>query len=304
VKLPAYLGPGPVLILILVLILGGAYAGYWFFVAAKLQAGIVEWVAQQRAAGNAVTIADGSIGGFPLAFRRDFGAATLTIQGDAPLSVTAGSAVAEIRPWNLNHVIFAARDLSLTGAQGAYRAGAAGGSIDIPKTPPADYHQPFLGFDISAAQVTLPAGQRAVTAGPIETLAAQGAIMGPVAQGASLQDAIAAWAATGGVLELKHFSFAQAPLDLTGEGTLALDELLQPLGALTITAHGLTDTVVLLEQDGMIDARSAKTARLMADGLAKPDAAGKPRVSVSLSLQQGHVWLGPVKLARLPALRW
>lgn len=297
-KLPAYLGLG------LVLILGGAYTGYWFYVAAKLQAGVEAWVADQRAAGSALTIADGSIGGFPLSFRRDFGAATLTLQGEAPLSVTASSAVAEIRPWDLNHVIFAARDLSLTGAQGAYRAGEAAGSIDIPKSPPADYHQPFLGFDMTAAHVTLPDGQRAVTAEPIETLAAQGAVMGPVAQGASLQDAIAAWAATGGVLELKHFSFAQAPLDLAGEGTLALDELLQPLGALTINAHGLPETIARLEQDGMIDARSAKTARLMADGLAKPDAAGKPTVSVSLSLQQGHLWLGPVKLARLPTLRW
>jgi hypothetical protein len=298
VKLPAYLGLG------LVLILGGAYTGYWFYVAAKLQAGIGEWVTQQRAAGNEVRVGDGSIGGFPLTFRRDFGAAEMLLQGAAPAQIVAGSAIAEIKPWNLNTVIVTARDVSVSGGPGVYKAATLDGSIDIPKAPAADYHQPFLGFDLAATNVTLPEGQRAVTAGPIEQLAAQGAIMGPVAPGASLQDSIAAWAAIGGVLELKHFSFAQAPLDLTGEGTLALDELLQPLGALTIRAHGLTDTVTLLEQDGMIDARTAKTARLTADGLAKPDAAGKPTVAVSLSLQQGHLWLGPIKLARLPVLRW
>jgi hypothetical protein len=296
VKLPVYLGLG------LALVLGVAYTGYWFFVAAKLQAGIEAWVAEQRAGGNAVRVTEGSIGGFPLTFRRDFGAVEMLLQGATPLQIVAGSATAEIKPWNLNTVIITARDVSVSGAPGVYKAATLDGSVDIPKAPPADYHQPFLGFDLTSTNVTLPEGQRAVTGAAIETVAAQGAVMGPVPMAPDLATALAGWADAGGVLELKAFSFAQRPLDAAGEGTLALDEALQPLGALTVRAHGVAETVDLLEQESLIDARSAKTAKIMVQGLAKPDDTGRPRVDLSLSLQQGYLWLGPIKLARLPRL--
>jgi len=294
VKLPTYLGLG------LFLLLGGAYTGYWFFVAAKLQAGIEAWAAEQRASGNDVRFANGSIGGFPLTFRRDFGGAELLLQGTTPMQIVAGSVVAEIKPWNLNTVIVAARDISFSGAPGVYKAANINGSIDIPKAPPADYHQPFLGFDLTATHVTLPDGQRAVTAGPIGTLMARGAVMGPVPMAPDLGQALTGWANAGGVLELKAFSFAQTPLDAAGEGTLALDEALQPIGALTLRAHGVAETVDLLAREGLLDERNAKTAKIMVQGLAKPDDSGRPRVDLSLSLQQGYLWLGPIKLAKLP----
>jgi len=85
---------------------------------------------------------------------------------------------------------------------------------------------------------------------------------------------------------------------------VTLDEALQPLGALTIRAQGLADTIDLLARDGLIDAQAAKTGGIMAKGLAKPDAEGNPTVSVSLSLQQGYLWLGPIKLTRLPTAAW
>ncbi|WP_374655349.1 DUF2125 domain-containing protein [Dongia sp.] len=286
------------------LVLGGAYAGYWYYVAGRLQDGIDAWVEQQRAAGNEVAIADGSIGGFPFAFRRDFGAAEMRLQGGVAARIAAGSAIAEIKPWNLNTVIVTARDVSVSGAPGIYKAAALDGSIDIPTAPPADYHQPLLEFDLTATDVTLPEGQRAVTAGPIEALAARGAIMGPVPMAPDVGQALAGWANAGGVLELKSFNFAQAPLAAAGEGTLALDEALQPLGALTLRAHGVAETVALLQQDGLLDARNAKTALLMVNGLAKPDEAGKALVKISLSLQEGFVWVGPIKLAPLPRLNW
>ncbi|MBI2255021.1 MAG: DUF2125 domain-containing protein [Proteobacteria bacterium] len=297
-KLPTLLGLG------LILVLGAAYTGYWFFVAAKLQAGIEVWVAEQRAGGNDVRLADGSIGGFPLTFRRDFGAAEMLLQGAAPAQIVAASVIAEIKPWNLNTVIVTARDVSFSGSPGVYKAGALDGSVDIPKVPPADYHQPFLGFDLAAANVQLPEGQRAVTAGPIELVAARGAVMGPVPMAPDLGTALRGWAQAGGVLEVKAFSFAQKPLDAAGEGTLALDEALQPLGAITLRAHGVAETVDMLDRDGLLDERSAKTARIMVQGLAKPDDTGKAYVDLSLSLQQGHLWLGPVKLAKLPSFNF
>ncbi len=293
-KLSFYLGLG------LLLLLAGAYTGYWFFVAAKLQVGVEAWIAEQRAIGNDLRVAEGSIDGFPFTFRRDFGAAEMLLQGATPIQIVAGSAVAEIKPWNLNTVIVNARDLSFSGSPGVYAVANLDGSIDIPKTPPADYLQPFLGFDLTATNITLPEGQRAVTTAPIETLTARGAVMGPVPMAPDIGQALAGWANAGGVLELKAISFAQAPLEAVGEGTLALDKAWQPLGALTLRALGVTETVDLLASQGLLDEHNAKTAKIMIQSLAKPNNAGRPQVDLSLSLQQGYLWLGPIKLARLP----
>ncbi len=296
-KLPMFIALALVLIL-------GAYVGYWFIVAGRLQAGINDWVVAQQAAGVEVTIADGKVGGFPLRFRRDFGAATLSVTGAAPLKLAAQSLVAEMRPWDLNTIIFTGRDGSVDSAAGRYQAGAVEGSIVVPKAPPADYHQPFLGFDLRLLDIRMPQGTRAVTTEPIDWLSARGAIMGPVPQTGDLATSLAGWAQAGGIVELKDFAFVQPPLDLHGNGTLALDEAMRPLGALSVTATGLPETIALFEQDGMIDAGAAKTATLMAEGLAKTDEAGRKHVTVSLSLQEGYLWLGPAKLARLPSLGW
>ncbi|WP_374384788.1 DUF2125 domain-containing protein [Dongia sp.] len=289
---------------VLLLLICGGYTGYWFYVAGRLQTGIEAWIAQQRAAGIELTLAEGGIGGFPLAFRRDFGAAKLALAGPAPLGVETSSLVAEMRPWNINQIRFTAVSAKLAATPGLYQAAELSGEIGIPKAPPTDYHQPFIGFDLAAQDVTLPDGPRAVAASPIETLAVQGAVMGPVPQAANLTEALAGWSAAGGVLEIKSFTFVQAPLNAAGDGTLALDQNLQPIGALAVHAYGVAETLAQLEQDGLIDPNQAKTAKLIVGGLAKPDDTGKPRFDVSLSLQDGHLWLGPVKLARLPSFNW
>lgn len=296
----------PLVILCLgaVLILGG-YAAYWYYVAGRLQAGIEDWAQQQRALGHEIAFSQDAISGFPFAFRRDFQTSALTWhQGAFQLSATAEHVSAEMRPWDLRSVEFSARRVGLATPQGNYAAESVQATINLPAIPPMDYHQPLISFDTTVTALRLPPGQRAVTTEPIVKVAASGAIMGPVPASNNLHDAVAGWASAGGVIELKSFDFVQAPLTLAGEGTVTLDEALQPLGALTINAQGLPETIALLRRDGVIDAQAAKTGGMMAQGLAKPDAAGHQVVTVSLSLQQGYLWLGPVKLARLPALGW
>jgi hypothetical protein len=204
----------------------------------------------------------------------------------------------------LKTVTLAAVGVDLDVPEGVIAAETLSATIELPADMPADYHQPLLNFDVALSALRLPPGQRVVTEGVIEQAAATGAVMGPVPFATSPRDALSGWARAGGIVELKSFAFAQAPLTLAGAGTLSLDEALQPLGALTIRAQGLADTVALLDRDGMIDAQTAKTAGMMAKGLAKPDEAGHDVVSVSLSLQEGYLWLGPVKLATLPTLGW
>lgn len=227
--------------------------------------------------------------------------------GGAPQTarVRNGTARIQLQPsGQLKTAAIEANSVTVDSRAGTYAAEKALAAIELPATMPVDYHQPLLSFDLTVSTLTLPLSQRAVTDAPIEKLAAKGAIMGPVPASIDLPAAMMAWANTGGTVELKSFDFVQAPLILAGEGTVALDEALQPLGALTIRAQGLPETIDLLQRDGRIDARAAKTGGMMAKGLARPDEAGRQVVSVSLSLQQGYLWLGPIRITQLPSLRW
>jgi hypothetical protein len=176
--------------------------------------------------------------------------------------------------------------------------------LDLPPLTPRSHTDPFLTFALDFGDLVLPAGQRALTTGPIKQLAIAGTILGPIPADQPPRSAVAQWARNGGTVELSHFAFVQAPLDLAGEGTLALDANQQLLGALTIRAQGLTETIDLLAGEGLIEAKAATTGRMMAEGLAKTDDKGRKVVSISLSLQQGFVWLGPIRLVPLPVLAW
>lgn len=185
-----------------------------------------------------------------------------------------------------------------------YRVQDSNLAFSMPPLTPRSHTDELIGFDLALAGVALPPGRVALTAEPILHLAATGKILGPLPSGLPPRAALAQWAGAGGTLELTGFRFHQAPLDLEGEGTLALDKAQQILGALTIRAQGLSETIDLLESQGLIDPGSAKTGRLMAEGLAKPDDKGRKIVNVALSLQQGFVWLGPIRLTPLPVLTW
>lgn len=269
----------------------------------------------QPAADGALTISAARV----VATMRPWNLRVILFAGDAPAtvellsptqgarSITAGAVEGEIRllaNGRLEAIKLRALKLDVDDDGEFYKVEQANLGLSLPPLTPRAHTDDLLGFDLALEGLTLPAGRVALTAEQIEHLAASGRVLGPVPSGLPPRAAVAQWAAAGGTLELKSFRFHQAPLDLEGEGTLALDEAQQILGALTIRAQGLSETIDLLVGQGLIDPNSAKTGRLMAEGLAKPDDKGRKVVNVALSLQQGFVWLGPIRLTPLPVLTW
>jgi hypothetical protein len=226
-------------------------------------------------------------------------------QGQSVLSLGGGTGEVRLRAdGRLERAAIRARGAALTIVGRQYVAKTANLAIDLPALTPRSHQDPLLGFDLAFHGLGLPVGEEALTAGPIALAAVTGAVKGPVAAGQPPRVALAQWAEAGGTVELSHFAFAQAPLDLEGEGTLALDRDLQLLGALTLRAQGLTETIDLLAADGRIPGNAARTGRMMAEGLAKKDEQGRRVARVAISLQQSHAWLGPIRLFRLPILTW
>ncbi len=118
------------------------------------------------------------------------------------------------------------------------------------------------------------------------------------------RDALDAWRRDGGTVDIRQIALGWGALDVAGNGALALDAALRPLGAFTTEIRGYRAMLSALERTGKLRRREASGARLALDLLSKPDGNGGGRrvVTVPLTAQKGRLYLGPVRLLKLPPI--
>ena len=113
------------------------------------------------------------------------------------------------------------------------------------------------------------------------------------------------WRDAGGTLELADFSLVWGPLQIAGNGTLAVDDALQPIGAFTAQITGLDRLVTLLEKTGQMRPQQAAIARIaLAVFTRAPANGGAPQARVPVSIQNRQLSVGPIPLIRLPVINW
>lgn len=152
--------------------------------------------------------------------------------------------------------------------------------------------------------LTLPAETKPALGHRIDSLALDAAMMGHLAAG-PLRETLAAWRDEGGTIELSRLDMVWSDLVLDADGTLALDAEMQPMGAMTARITGFRQTVDALVAAGMVRPRDAITAKIVLGLLAKtPQGGGPPRITAPLTAQDGGLYVGPVKILRLPRIRW
>lgn len=234
--------------------------------------------------------------------------ASLRLPGDVSewrLTATALAGAIDLHGGGtLRSVTMAMQQPDLTLPDGIALASAAATiMLDQPETPPTDFNMPLGRVTLDVRSMALPAGTRLLTEDPVESLAVDATIKGPMTL-APLKDALAAWRDSGGVVDLDSFSFAQGPLGLTGNATLALDADLQPEGAGTVTSTGLGDAVEILIRDGVIPPDRALVARATVKALEKPGPDGRRQATIGLSLQNRTVSFGPAPLFALQRIEW
>ena len=161
-----------------------------------------------------------------------------------------------------------------------------------------------LDLNIDAAGLDLPPNTKAPLGQRIEKLHLVSQVMGMVPP-ALPREALAAWRDAGGVFQLRESEISWGPLWAAGDGTLALDQAMQPLAAGSLRAAGLMETLDALTAAGMVQPGPAKLAQFMFAAAARPPAeGGRPEVKLPLSIQNGFVYMGPIKLAPLQPIDW
>lgn len=130
------------------------------------------------------------------------------------------------------------------------------------------------------------------------------------ATGAELPEGINAqslrrWAGDGGAVDIKSLDVRHGVLGMAGEGTMALDGDLQPIGAFTAQISGFNDAVDALVAAGAAREQDGVLAKVVLGVLAKSPPGGGPKVvSLPLSLQDRKLSVGPIPLIRFKAIEW
>jgi hypothetical protein len=137
----------------------------------------------------------------------------------------------------------------------------------------------------------------------IDDLAFGVTVKGAVPDG-PLAQAIAAWRDAGGTIELDHLHLNWGGLGASATGTIALDQDLQPIGAFSGGIEGFDTILSALVEARRLGAEEAALAQIALSALAKPGPDGKPQITTSFTIQNGKMYLGPVKLGDPPRIIW
>lgn len=320
------------------------YAWWWFRLADGVRSGIDHWAEARRAEGWRVSFESLATGGFPGVVRirldqpriaapgrfdwqapsvtADIGPfeprrVVLDLAGDHRLAI-AGPA----RPHALDIGLGTARVELLVDATGGDSLHAALGDavvrevggkavsgesirLTVRRPPTAAGHDTAsVAFDAAVAGVHLPEDSTPVFGRRIGLAALRGRLLGTVPAG-DAATALAAWRDDGGTVEIDRLKLEWAPLDLAASGTMALDEGMQPLVAMSASVRGFAEAVDAMVRAGAMRAKDAIPAKLILGLLAKsPPEGGAPAIEVPLTVQDGRFYMGPAALGRVPEIPW
>jgi hypothetical protein len=178
----------------------------------------------------------------------------------------------------------------------------AGLWLTLPSHQPETHAGRGIAVALDITGLTLPVVP-APLRNPLDEIALGVTVMGSIPPGPPRR-AAAAWRDDGGTLELDHFALHWGTLALSGSGTVALDQGLQPMGAISGSIEGYDELMSALVAAGRMRAGDAGLARLALGMLAQRGPNGRPAISTSFTIQDGQMYLGPAKLGKAPRIAW
>ena len=334
---------GIIIAVLLLIVAAGGYTAFWFIVAGKLKEGFAQWADSARAQQLEVSWQGMRVRGFPFAFTIELTDPVLRDEAINPATELrmphlSGSA----HPWNF-HVWHLSAPQGLNAIAGSKEkpvatvsAGAATGVISVggdggatiwldldrpqvksteqvgarnadfwlilPPHSPATHTDSNLALATDLHQVTLPQAPSPFR-NLLDELAFGVTVKGAIPAGPARQ-AATAWRDEGGTAELDNLTLRWGQVAVTGSGTLALDNDLQPIGGFSGAVEGYEELMNALVAAGRMKASDARLARIGLAMLAKAGPDGRPAIATSFTIQNGEMFLGPAKLGPAPKINW
>jgi hypothetical protein len=193
---------------------------------------------------------------------------------------------------------------------GLFRDGRyAGGAVDlagrVDLLVPASNDKPTADFHVWAYSVNCcydrPTSEHHDVYGP----SLEGQLMGPILPG-PITNSLDAWRRRGGYLKLTRIEANLAPPEIRGAATIALDADLQPIAAGTATLRRYDDFIDGLVAESTVTPALGVAAKVALGATARPAADGSKELEahVPVTVQDGYLSVGPVRLLALPRIIW
>jgi len=112
------------------------------------------------------------------------------------------------------------------------------------------------------------------------------------------------WRDSGGIIEVRSFKTTYGSLMADAVGTVALDQALQPLVAMSANFKGFFSTIDQLKNAGFIRPSDGSLAKMVLGVFAKRVSSGQRIISLPLTVQGGELSVGPVALIKVPPINW
>jgi hypothetical protein len=318
----------------------GGYTAYWFHVAGQLRKGVEGFAASRRADGWRLDHGPIALFGFPGEIGLDLGALDLVAPSGAAwrsdglrLRLPGLDPLAPILELGTSHHLSLGGDwrgiVTATGATVRLRVDGDGDlhaftfeagrpvleqsdagplsaerltiSYEWLNPPDPGHEKPSARFALETQGVAmslpadLPFNRR------LDLVRVEGRIMGTIPEEAPLA-ALAAWSGAGGNVELDKVAVEWPPLSLEADGTFAFDPMLQPLVATTARIRGWKEVMGRLVEAKLVEPGMASAAEILLAILARPDPQGRPTLTLAVTVQDGTLYAGQVKLLKLPPL--
>lgn len=317
------------------------YGIWWFVVASQFESGLDAWIDNQRSRGIETTYERRSQSGFPnvIHIKLENPRLVSTRQGRGEWS--AEQLTLQVQPWAIERLGF---DLSgrhqwqypASGGDRLLQASAAKfmGSAELKNgllssisshidgliienivndeqlhLAEADLNLTRLmgetpEFKVRLRDILLPPHFKAPLGDRIGHFDAKGLITGRI-EIRSLPESLIQWRDSGGTVDFKAIDLNYPPLQLRGDGTLALDGALQPVAALSVKAEGFFETIDALHGRGYIPLGTSFAAKIALGVLSvKPEGGGNAYLDLPISLQNQSLYAGSIKLLKLRAVEW
>ena len=331
-------------VLIALLVLVAAYSAFWRIAAGRIADGLLAWRQAESARHIDASWRAMRVTGFPSAFRVVLDNTVLRERAWHPApELRFRSFAASARPWNLRNWTLSAPDgmsaeLAAAGARPAlwlkaqsvtglaFFARPGGGWlwfnlrgvaaevagpipiqsaeawVILPARPPkADTDTNFgLALDLKQVGVARPPVGFAAA---IDRLAFALTLRGPVPDG-PLVPAVAAWRDAGGTIDVDNFRLDWSGVGVIANGTLALDQNLQPTAAFSGGIEGFGVVLNAMVAADQLTPEQAALAQIALTSLAKPGPDGRPQIMAPFTIQSGKMFLGPARLGRAPRIVW
>jgi hypothetical protein len=167
-------------------------------------------------------------------------------------------------------------------------------SLKADVTPQSDGDKSALRFALVGDGLTVPALQSLLQKNDPGKLTASGAITPAPAPGGDWRAVAEDWRKATGIVSIEHMQWASGDLSVTVAGALALDDLHRPAGKFSVTSEGAGPLLARLG----VPANAAQLKNVLGALLGKAsDPAAKPdSLTLPLTLANGQVFLGPIRL--------